>query len=146
MRHPEQKQWQYLSTIMAGKWNAQRHEDKYSAGVPDVSYSMNGVDGWIELKTIESWPKNIKTTINIPHLKAGQVNWLEEFGKAGSGRMFLLLSVGEVQCSSDWVLIPWNRVRGVYDKQLSHMDLWDNILKNGTLTTELCSRLTMSYK
>lgn len=36
---------------MGRDWDAQRHEDRYSVDIPDVSFALpHGVAGWVELK------------------------------------------------------------------------------------------------
>lgn len=126
---PEQRMWGYLSGKMHGMWDAQRHEDRYSEDIPDVSFALTvgnrgivGVDGWIELKTIPAWPASLKTMVNIPHLTSGQVNWMERRGSAGTGSVFMLLAVGVIG-HADWALIPYTRVRDVYERKLNKTGL-----------------------
>lgn len=69
------------------------HEDLLNAGVPDLSYSGNGVNGFIELKWLEAWPKREDTTVRIPHYTKEQKHFLLTRGRAG-GRCWLLLRVG----------------------------------------------------
>jgi hypothetical protein len=42
---------------MAGYWDASRHEDAVSSGTPDVSWAARQVNGWLELKVVDNWPK-----------------------------------------------------------------------------------------
>ena len=67
------------------------HEDRYTIGTPDISYGLNGVNGWIEAKYLDKWPKS--GVVKIDHYTPQQKNWLMERGKAG-GKCFLLVGVG----------------------------------------------------
>ena len=49
-RLPEQRVWDSLRRHMPEDFLPQRHEDKYSPGIPDLSFVWRGVQGWIELK------------------------------------------------------------------------------------------------
>lgn len=69
------------------------HEDMLNAGVPDLSYSGAGVNGFIELKWLEAWPKREETIVRIPHYTKEQKHFLLSRGRAG-GRCWLLLRVG----------------------------------------------------
>ncbi len=91
---------------MSPYWAAQRHEDKHTKGIPDVSYSMNGVNGWIELKTVEI---NKLGKVNIPHFTAEQRQWLKRHGRRG-GHCFLFVEVtGGRSWSTLYALIPHNK-------------------------------------
>jgi len=81
--------WRYLSTGMRGRWHAQRHEDKYTAGIPDVSFAVKGTDGWIELKAVP----RAGTTVNVG-LSYEQAIWLRRRGAEGNGCCFVLARVG----------------------------------------------------
>ena len=92
--------WKYLLNGMGRRWSAQRHEDRYSIGVPDVSYGIKlyypppkapkKVNGWIELKVIESWPKRPGTIVKVPHYEIEQKIWLRERGETGGSCFFFL--------------------------------------------------------
>ena len=69
------------------------HEDALQAGVPDLSYSGGGVNGWVELKYAEAWPARARTPLRLPHYTAEQRHFLLTRGRAG-GRCWLLLRVG----------------------------------------------------
>ncbi len=119
--------WVYLASKMRGLWDAQRHEDKYSVGIPDLSFAVRldgrAVDGWIELKTILAYPTWDRTRIKIRHLKAEQVNWMERRARSGSGSVFLLLAVGRSMDGADWYLLPVDSVRDLYEGKLGREDL-----------------------
>jgi hypothetical protein len=120
---PEQKMWDYLTAAMRGRWDAQRHEDKLSNSVPDVSFACQGVDGWLELKTIEEWPKRATTMVKLQHLRSGQVNWMEDRGRRGRGACWVLLAVGGGFGNADWVLIHHTRIRDLYDGKMGKDEL-----------------------
>lgn len=120
---PEQLMWDYLDDTMRGRWDAQRHEDKFSESVPDVSFACRGVDGWLELKVLPSWPKQPGVNVRMSHLRPGQVNWMEIRGKRGRGAVWLLLAVGTSNGLADWVLIHHTRVRDLYEAKLTREDL-----------------------
>ena len=71
-----------------------RHENRVEAGTPDVSYTIQGVSGWIELKQLDEPPKRPTTSISITHLTKEQILWAQKERKAG-GRMWMLLKVGQ---------------------------------------------------
>lgn len=99
----EARLWEYVRLGMGGRWAAQRHEDKYSLGIPDVSYSA-GVHGWIELKFVAKPPNNPKSNLIIRHFTATQRNWLTTHGSRG-GRCYLL-----VQVEKTYLLFTWDQV------------------------------------
>ena len=92
--------WDYLRNGMGAAWESQRHEDRLSMGIPDVSYSIS-CHGWIELKDREDVPKRASTPVTLPHYTADQRNWLERHGKRG-GRCFILLQVANEYMLFDW--------------------------------------------
>lgn len=98
--------WKYLRDGMGATWESQRHEDKLSTGIPDVSYSTT-CHGWIELKFVATPPKRPGTPLRIPHYTAEQRNWLERHGKRG-GRCFLLLQV-----EREYLLFNWSGAQSV---------------------------------
>jgi hypothetical protein len=131
--------WSYLRKGMAGRWDAQRHEDKMSLGIADVSYGLKGCDGWIELKVVETWPKREDTPIRV-NLSQEQVIWLRQRGRAGAGRVWIFVRFGP---PSDrlHLLFPWHVAdvlkEGCDRDQLLHFAVarwrrsvdWDNLDK-----------------
>ena len=89
--------WDYLKNGMGNRWHASRHEDMASVGIPDMSYGIGGISGWIEFKSLEKWP--IRKSIKIRDLKIHQVRWMQKRSNYG-GPCHLLVSVG-----IDWVLM-----------------------------------------
>ena len=53
-----------------------RHEDSANIGTPDISYTIRGISGWIELKVIPSIPKDLNKPVYIPHLTSQQKRFL----------------------------------------------------------------------
>jgi hypothetical protein len=86
----ERNFWTYLSKAMGKLWDAQRHEDKLTCGIPDVSYAIEGQSGWIELKCLEKWPSS-NIIVRVPHLTPYQKLWL--FLRGNHGHAFLFLKV-----------------------------------------------------
>lgn len=83
----------YLIRIMGTRWDVQSHEDRFSLGIPDLSYADRGVNGWIELKHVKEWPKRASTTVKWKRYTPEQVNWLNKRGKKG-GSCWILVQVG----------------------------------------------------
>ena len=92
MRKAEQKMWDFIRPKMKGLWDVQRHEDKYSQGVPDLSFGIQGINGWIELKIMPKYPKNMNRPFMIRHFTPYQKNWLKKRQKYG-GNCWLLLRI-----------------------------------------------------
>lgn len=81
--------WKYLARTLGGMWEAQRHEDKHSIGIPDLSYATDH-HGWIELKKI-SCPSLVKP-IKIAHFTPAQKSWVKRFG-AKCGHVWVLIQI-----------------------------------------------------
>ena len=71
----EKALWKAVRTGMKGRWHATRHEDKLTLGIPDVSYGMNGVAGWIELKFVSKPPAR-GGAVAVPHFSKEQRRWM----------------------------------------------------------------------
>lgn len=71
-------------------------ENVMLAGTPDINY----VEGWIELKWLEDWPKKPQTPVRLPKFKRGQRIFLYKRCLAG-GQAYLLLRV-----NLEWILLP----------------------------------------
>lgn len=69
------------------------HEDAVNLGVPDMSYGLRGVNGWIELKQLAGPPKRPTTALRIRHYTSQQRDWLLRRGRV-SGNAHLLVEVG----------------------------------------------------
>ncbi len=70
------------------------------SGHPDVHICKNGRSQWLELKTIDEYPKNESTRIK-PEWRMGQLAWLQRFRKHG-GFGYLALWIEE----DVWFLVP----------------------------------------
>lgn len=108
MKRPEALFWQAIKRGMSSLWVASRHEDAAGIGVPDVSFAINGVDGWIELKTLPAWPIRPTTRVRLPHFTKVQRAWLMRRGRAGAGRVFMFLKVGREK--PDFLLLHWKAI------------------------------------
>jgi len=117
----EKTLYKYLSRIMSKHWEVQRHEDKYSSGIPDLSYCIK-THGWIELKYLEKLPKKI---MKIDHLTSTQRNWIKTFGRRG-GLCFVLLQV-----EKNYMIFGWEMVYEIgqltYDEHKKiALKFWEN--------------------
>ena len=86
---------------MGNLWEAQRHEDKYSTGIPDVSYATDH-HGWIELKYVVV--KDEDRVVKVPHFTAAQKAWAKRFGSRG-GRVWVLIQVNRHYLLFSWVSV-----------------------------------------
>lgn len=89
--------WERTRDGMIGRWHAQRHEDKHSKGIPDVSYGIaRRGDGWIELKYLDRYPtKPGPWDFKLDHFTPEQRNWLSSRAKHGTGRVFIMAQFGD---------------------------------------------------
>lgn len=83
----ETRLWQKLKHAL-GDHHAQRHENKFPPGIPDVHYVINDVAGWIELKYRDAYPRRSPLKILDPL----QYIWHTKYQKAG-GKSFTLIQV-----------------------------------------------------
>lgn len=83
--------WQYIKAGMAGKWFATRLESSSGNGVPDVTFSMPNINGFLELKYIPEWPKRPETKVKLP-LRPEQKLWISTRGKMG-GNVWVLCRI-----------------------------------------------------
>jgi len=90
--------WQYLKKGMEenfARFHCSRHECANTApGTPDVSYGLNGRDGWIELKILPARFKNTNTIVRLEHFTVWQKRWLTDRGHSGTGLCWFFLRVG----------------------------------------------------
>lgn len=107
----------YLVRTMGTRWDVQSHEDSYSENIPDLSFGLCNINGWIELKQIEKWPARKETLLKPSKYTSGQVNWLNKRNKKG-GHCFVMMKVG----SDDYFLFRASFARkiknGMTDKEL----------------------------
>jgi hypothetical protein len=69
-------------------------ENPCRPGTPDVNY----IEGWIELKWLDNWPKRSSTVVRLDHFTPQQRLHLARRWNLG-GNAYLLLQVGQ-----DWLL------------------------------------------
>jgi hypothetical protein len=99
----ESSLWAYLRQGMKGRWHATRHEDKFNLGIPDVSYGLSGVNGWIELKAKFAWPKRAMSPVPVG-LSKEQRRWILDRGDFG-GNTWVLLRVRNEYLLFDWAVV-----------------------------------------
>ena len=107
----EAKLWGDIQSGMVARWHAQRHEDKHSTGIPDVSFGIGRrSEGWVELKYLPEMPNlssNKPWDFKYDHFTSDQRNWLELRLRHGTGRLFLLCRFGD-DLTALW---NWERMR-----------------------------------
>lgn len=84
-----------IKIMHAAGMHAVSVENPAYPGTPDVNY----VEGWLELKQIDEWPKQEHTPVRVPHFRPEQRIWLRARWRAG-GAAYVLLRV-----ASDWLLL-----------------------------------------
>lgn len=122
------REQRYKRKVMIGltgyKWDIQAHEDSYEKFIPDVSFAAHKIDGWIEIKYVDRFPKTLG---HIEHYTKGQELWLAKRGRTGSGACFLLVGHPELH-----VLLHWSKLakaRGApWEQMCMGADaMWDSI-------------------
>lgn len=131
----EARLWQYLRDGMGARWAAQRHEDKYSTGIPDVSYSTN-CHGWIELKYVARPPVKATNLVPVPHFTAAQRNWIRQHGSRG-GRCWILLQVEKTYLLFSWELAPMVGFSTLSELKRSASRGWENTISWPELATAI---------
>lgn len=89
----EANMWRTVRTALAGL-DPVRVENPAFPGTPDVNY----IEGWVELKQEDEWPKRERTPLRVDHFTPQQRVWLTRRCRAG-GRAFMLIKVDR-----DWLL------------------------------------------
>lgn len=114
-------------------------ENGVGVGTPDVNYAH----GWIELKSVERWPKDPAGVLRVEHFTPAQRIWLRARQQAG-GLSWLLLKVDR-----DWLLFRGDAAAetvGVSDRWTlieRASKVWTGGLDEGDLLAFLgCSRKT----
>jgi len=121
----ERSLWLYLRSGMRNSWDAARHEDRLSPGVPDVSYGINKINGWIELKSLDAWPKNPMTIVKVPGFTDQQRAWLQNRGHNG-GWCWLLIRIERT-----YLIFSWKKIYLIGTLNKAQMEdvathVWDN--------------------
>jgi len=112
----EKTLWYYLKKGMGQRWNACRHEDRSTPGTPDVSFGISrGLQGWMELKAIDDWPRRDSTIVRIRHLTRVQKLWLTRRGETGASCWIL------VRVKRDYLLFHWTNIDRLGEMTRSEM-------------------------
>jgi hypothetical protein len=87
--------WQYIKQGMMGSgWHPTRIESSAGNGVPDVSYGLPGINGWIELKHIPEWSVRNTTKVKLP-LRPEQKHWIKARGEL-SGNVWVIVRIADM--------------------------------------------------
>lgn len=86
-------------TSPTNKWIANKVQDAFNAGLPDVDFCFNGAAGKIELKYAAKWPARPDTKLTFSKDKPHNLG--------GTGK-YLVLSPGQVRN-----LVAWARCNGL---------------------------------
>lgn len=117
----EKNFWQYLRRKMKQSgWHVSRHEDSVTLGIPDISFGIDGIGGWIELKYLKNWPKQKNTKVKIHHLTMLQCKWLYSRGLT-SGNCWIF-----VQIEKDYLLYPWNQAYCLRNGDWTKAEMFEN--------------------
>lgn len=102
--------WQETQGLLNGLWHGQRHEDKHSRGIPDVSFGIGRtVEGWIELKQIDRVPHPTdRWDLPLTYFTPQQRNWLRLRAQFGTGKLYLYLCTPTMR-----FLWPWKRLESL---------------------------------
>jgi hypothetical protein len=93
-------------------------ENPVYPGTPDVNY----VEGWIELKSLDKYPKKLAITkVKIPHYTKQQRAWIMKRHNRG-GQVFLLL-----QIVNEWFIFD-GRYAALHVGRVLHEELKNNAL------------------
>lgn len=114
----ESDTWDHLRNAMDGLWHVQRHEDKWSTGIPDLSFGVRGVSGWIEMKflselTVEQYHR---FDFDFAHFRSDQRNWLTARGDHTHNRVYVFLQLG-TGVSRAFYLWRWPELKAVLGKK-----------------------------
>jgi len=166
----ERALWHCVRKGMAPYWIAQRIEDRFAEGVPDLFFALRrplrplpengrgsepdsslgesepllnswrGGQGWIELKYRASWPKRESTPVRIPGFSVVQRAWIKRMGSV-TGSVFLL-----AQIARDYLLFDWAVAQCVGDH--NRADLMELVIARweGSVDfADLAWRLSISW-
>lgn len=110
--------------LVQGKERLDRVENIAGTGTPDVNYCIDGVEGWIEMKSPKE-PKRAKSKLFADNHKFSQTqkNWFLKQRNAG-GRAFILICTDK-----RWMLIDkWQAdfVNGMTVDEIGKVAVWNN--------------------
>ena len=98
---------------LAGRyWDVQAHEDSVSNFIPDISFAVGKIDGWIEVKYSDTPPKMLNS---VGHWTRGQEKWLRERGSTGSGYCYMLYGTQEASYMFHWSTLKHIRLMKWFD-------------------------------
>lgn len=84
----------------------QRHEDKFTSGIADISFTSRLATGWIELKHCKKYLADDVRSVSFKRFTKLQRKYLIERGRLGTPCYCLLSVAGDV-----W-LISWRDLEG----------------------------------
>ena len=94
----EKNFWHRIDKAVGMRGHFDRREFNPIGGVPDLSYCVDGVEGHIELKFMDSLPARNSTAVFGPRTAKGmeddQIAWAERRLRAG-GRTYVFAQVGK---------------------------------------------------
>jgi len=90
---PESNLSKVLMKRLKSVGHATRIENLASSGMPDVSYCVDGCEGFIENKWLLAWPRDPARIVALKHYTAQQRIWHESRARAG-GKVWVLLGIG----------------------------------------------------
>lgn len=98
-----------VPALRARGFDVQEHEDRDQPDIPDLSFAIFGLDGWIELKNLKRAPRKFA----IDNFTSGQRNWLISRGSKGCGAVFLVVNLEE---SGQVAVFTWESIAEDYGK------------------------------
>ena len=111
--------WNYIKNgMICTGWHTSRIESSAGNGIPDVSFGIKGVSGWIELKYIAEWPKRTLTKVKLP-LRPEQKHWIKARGEL-SGNVWVICRIEEY-----FFILTWEEALSAYDGW-THMEWLEN--------------------
>ncbi len=117
----EKIDYQLLKKHMpCGRDRLDRIENVVGVGTPDVNFCINGVDGWIEMKSPRHEPLRETSKLLTKHnhpLNQDQKNWFLRQCNAG-GRAFILICTNK-----RWMLVDGSLADVINDMTVD--ELWD---------------------
>jgi hypothetical protein len=114
-----------------------RVENPALPGTPDINF----IGGWLELKSMDAWPKRPSTPLKVPHFTQQQRVWLLRRVRAGGCACVLLRVGGKVD--GEWLLFAGDvaalNLGGVVRSELYALALktWRGTLIDSELVTLL---------
>lgn len=81
-----------LMTKMKPFGHFDRIENMLGRGMPDVTYCLSGVEGFVENKWRLRWPAKPEDIVTLDHFTPQQRIWIQQRTNAG-GRVFVFLEI-----------------------------------------------------